>query len=162
MMISLIWAQDKNGLIGTSGKLPWRLPADMAWFKKNTMGKPILMGRKTFDSIGRPLPGRTNIVITSQEIKIEGCTVVHSLNEAIVVAGKMEELMVMGGAQIYKLALPQANRLYITQIHAIFEGDTYFPPFDMAEWNETFCEQHNPDEKNLHPYAFRILERGTT
>jgi len=161
MMISLIWAQDKNGLIGTSGKLPWRLPADMAWFKKNTMGKPILMGRKTFDSIGRPLPGRTNIVITSQKIKIEGCTVVHSLNEAIVAAGKMEELMVMGGAQIYKLALPQANRLYITQIHAIFKGDTYFPPFDMAEWNETFCEQYNPDEKNLHPYVFRILERGT-
>ncbi len=158
MMISLIWAQDKNGLIGAGGKLPWRLPADMTWFKKNTMGKPILMGRKTFDSIGRPLPGRTNIVITSQEIKIEGCMVVHSLDEAIAVAGKMVELMVIGGAQIYKLALPHANRLYITQIHAAFEGDTYFPALDTSEWRKTFHENHEPDEKNIYPYSFRIKE----
>jgi len=160
MMISLIWAQDKNRLIGAGGKLPWQLPADMVWFKKNTMGKSILMGRKTFDSIGRPLPDRNNIVITLQDIEIDDCTAVHSLDEAIAIAGNAKELMVMGGAQIYKLALPRANRLYITQIHAVFEGDTYFPSFDMAEWNERFCERHNPDEKNLYPYTFRILERG--
>ncbi|MDQ6958489.1 MAG: type 3 dihydrofolate reductase, partial [Mariprofundaceae bacterium] len=153
------WAQDKNGLIGAGGKLPWRLPADMAWFKKNTMGKSILMGRKTFDSIGRPLPGRTNIVITSQNIEIDGCTVVHSLDEAIAVAGKAEELMVIGGAQIYKLALLRANRLYITQIHVAFEGDTYFPPFDASQWQETFHESHEPDETNMYPYRFRIMER---
>jgi len=159
VMISLIWAQDENGLIGAGGQLPWRLPADMAWFKENTMGKPILMGRKTFDSIGRPLPGRTNIVITSQQIKIKGCTVVHSLDAAITVAGEAEELMIMGGAQIYKLALPQANRLYITQIHAAFEGDTYFPAFSKSAWQETFHENHESDEKNMCPYSFRILER---
>jgi len=157
--ISLIWAQDKNGLIGRGGQLPWRLPADMVWFKKNTMGKVILMGRKTFDSIGRPLAGRTNIVITSQNIEIDGCDVVHSLNEAIAVADKREELMVMGGAQIYKLALPQANRLYITQIHAAFKGETYFPVLDTSEWRETFHENHEPDEKNIYPYSFRIMER---
>jgi len=159
MMISLIWAQDKNGLIGADGKLPWRLPADMAWFKKNTMGKPIVMGRKTFDSIGRPLPERTNIVITLQNIELDGCTVVHSLNEAIAILDKEEELMVMGGAQIYKLAVPQASRLYITQIHAAFEGDTYFPSLDASKWRETFREDHEPDETNIYPYRFRILER---
>jgi len=159
-LISLIWAQDKNGLIGAGGQLPWRLPADMAWFKKNTMGKPVLMGRKTFDSIGRPLPGRTNIVLTSQDIDITDCTIVHSLEEAIAVADEMKELMVMGGAQIYKLALPQADRLYITQIHAILNGDTYFPAFNKSEWWETFRENHEPDEKNMHPYSFRMLERA--
>jgi dihydrofolate reductase len=131
----------------------------MAWFKKNTMDKPILMGRKTFDSIGHPLPGRTNVVITLQNIEIEGCTVVHSLDAAIAVAGKEEELMVMGGAQIYKLALPLANRLYITQIQATFEGDTYFPVLDASGWRETFHENHEPDETNIYPYRFRIMER---
>ncbi|MDQ6959797.1 MAG: type 3 dihydrofolate reductase [Mariprofundaceae bacterium] len=158
-MISLIWAQDENSLIGDGGQLPWRLPADMAWFRKNTMGKPIFMGRKTFDSIGRPLPGRTNIVLTSQDIKIDGCTVVHSLAEAVTVTDKTEELMVMGGAQIYKLTLPRANRLYITQIHAVFEGDAWFPAFDKSMWRETFHECHKPDARNMYPFSFRILER---
>jgi len=161
MIISLIWGQDANGLIGCAGSLPWHLPADMVWFKKNTTGKPILMGRKTFDSIGRPLPQRTNIVITSQDIEIEGCAVVHSLDETLAVAGKAEELMVMGGAQVYQLALHRAARLYITDIHASFEGDTYFPVFDASEWQEIFCEHHKPDEKNAYPYSFRIMERRT-
>jgi len=159
MTISLIWAQDENGLIGAGGQLPWSLPADMAWFRKNTMGKPILMGRRTFDSIGRPLPGRTNIVITSQDIEINGCTVVHSLAEAIMVTDETEELMVMGGAQVYKLALSQADRLYITRIHAILNGDTYFPEFDESAWREIFHEQHEADTRNIHPYSFHILER---
>ena len=120
------------------------------------------MGRKTFDSIGRPLPGRTNIILTSQDIAITGCTIVHSSEEAIAVADDTKELMVMGGAQIYKLALPRANRLYVTEIHAAFEGDKYFPIFDVSEWQETSREDHNPDEKNRYPYSFRILERAVT
>ncbi len=159
-MISLIWAQDENGLIGSDGHLPWRLPADMGWFKKKTMGKPLLMGRKTFESIGYPLPGRTNVVLTSKDIKIDGCTVVHSLGEAIAVADGAEELMVMGGAQIYKLALPRANRLYITEIHAAFEGDKHFPIFDIHEWRETFHADRDPDGENTYPYSFRVLERA--
>lgn len=158
--ISLIWAQDKKRLIGSGGQLPWHLPADMAWFKKNTMGKSILMGRKTFDSIGHPLPGRNNIVITSQDIEISGCMVVHSLDEAIAMMGKAEELMVIGGAQIYKLALSRASRFYITQIHATIEGDTFFPVFDDSEWKEIFREDRKPDKKNIYPYSFRIVERA--
>lgn len=157
--ISLIWAQDENGLIGNGGQLPWRLPADMAWFKKNTMGKSILMGRKTFDSIGHPLPGRNNIIMTSQDITISGCKVVHSLDEAIAMVSKAEELMVIGGAQIYKLILSRARCLYITQIHALIEGDTFFPVFNSSEWQETFREDHESDEKNIYSYSFRILER---
>ncbi len=159
-LISLIWAQDENGLIGAGGQLPWRLPADMTWFKRNTMGKPILMGRKTFDSIGHPLPGRMNMVLTSQNIDIEGCAVVHSLDEVRTVANATEELMVMGGAQIYKLLLPLTNRLYITEIHTAFEGDKYFPVFNISEWQEIFHEQHNPDKKNKYPYSFHLLERA--
>ncbi len=159
MSLSLIWAQDANGLIGAGGKLPWRLPADMAWFRKNTLGKPVLMGRKTFDSIGRPLPGRNNIVLTMQNVSIDGCLVVHSLGAALEAAGNAAELMVMGGAQIYQLALPQAECLYISRIHAVLLGDTYFPAFDSAEWQEIFCENHPADEKNQYAYSFHILER---
>ncbi len=139
--------------------MPWSLPADMAWFRKNTMDKSILMGRKTFDSIGHPLPGRTNIVITSQDMKIDGCAVAHSLDDALSIAGEAEELMVMGGAQVYKLALSQADQLYITRIHAILNGDTYFPEFDESAWREIFHEQHEADTRNIHPYSFHILER---
>jgi len=163
MNISLIWAQDANGLIGAGAQLPWHLPADMAWFKKNTLGKPVLMGRKTYDSIGRPLPGRQNIILTTQDISIDGCTIVHSLDAAREAAkhasDKTTELMVIGGAQIYQLALPQADRLYITNIHAIFEGDTFFPSFDSTAWREIFCEKHVKDEKNLFSYNFHIFER---
>jgi len=161
MTISLIWAQDVNGLIGYGGRLPWRLPADMAWFKKNTLGKTILMGRKTFDSIGHPLPGRKNMIVTSQNMDIDGCSSVHSLDEIIAAIDETEELMVMGGAQIYKLLLPLANRLYITRIHAIFNGDTFFPEFHKSKWQETFHEDHTPDENNMHAYSFCILERAS-
>jgi len=160
MIISLIWAQDENGLIGAGGRLPWRLPADLAWFKKNTMGKPILMGRKTFNSIGKPLPNRNNIIITHADFEIEGCTVVCSLKEAIAAAGDAEELMVVGGAQVYSLALPQAGRLYITRIHAVFNGDTYFPELNTSEWRQTFREDYEADEINAYPYSFCILERA--
>ena len=159
--LSLIWAMDRNRLIGKENALPWRLPADMAWFKKSTMGKPILMGRKTYESIGRPLPGRTNLILTRQpDLKIEGCRVIHSLEEALAAVPNTEEVMVMGGAEIYALLLDRAERLYITEIDAIFEGDAWLPEFDLHQWSEIHRETHQPDDKNLYPYSFITLERS--
>ena len=159
-LISFIWGQDRNRLIGCNNSLPWRLPADMAWFKKSTMGKPILMGRKTYESIGRPLPGRTNLILSRQtDFLIDGCTVVHSLDDAKSAVPDADEVMVMGGAEIYALLFNQAERLYITEIDAEFEGDAWFPEFNRSQWKETFRESHQPDEKNAYPYAFIILER---
>ena len=159
-MISFIWGQDRNRLIGADNALPWKLPADMAWFKKSTMGKPILMGRKTYESIGRPLPGRTNLILTrQQELQIEGCTVVHNLEAALAAVPEADEIMVMGGAEIYALLLDQAERLYITEIDAEFNGDAWFPEFDHELWQEVSRESHLPDEKNIYPYAFIIMER---
>ncbi len=156
---SLIWAQDKHGLIGNGDALPWHLPADMAWFRKHTLGKNILMGRKTFDSIGRPLPKRKNLVLSQQQdLKLPGCTLVHSLEEALQQYSD-QELMIIGGAQIYKLALTWAQRLFITDIDAVFEGDVYFPDFAADNWQEVSRQDHQADEKNPYPYAFRILER---
>jgi len=159
-MISFIWGQDRNRLIGADNALPWKLPADMAWFKKSTMGKPILMGRKTYESIGRPLPGRTNLILTrQQELQIKGCTVVHNLEAALAAVPDADEIMVMGGAEIYALLLDQAERLYITEIDAEFKGDAWFPEFDRELWQEISRESHLPDEKNIYPYAFIIMER---
>jgi len=159
-LISFIWGQDRNRLIGRDNALPWKLPADMAWFKKSTMGKPVLMGRKTYESIGRPLPGRTNLILTRQaDLQIEGCTVVHSLYGAKNAVPDADEIMVMGGAEIYALLFDQAERLYITEIDAEFEGDAWFPEFDRRCWQEVFHESHQPDDKNIYPYAFSILER---
>lgn len=161
-IISLIWGMDNNRLIGKENGLPWRLPADMAWFKKSTMGKPILMGRKTYESIGRPLPGRTNLILTRQSgMKIEGCTVIHSIDEALAEVADAEEIMVMGGAEIYALLLERADRLYITEIDGSFEGDAWFPEFDLSLWRESGREEHQPDEKNLYAYAFITMERIT-
>ena len=123
------------------------------------MAKPVLMGRKTYESIGKPLPDRQNIIITRQDIVIEGCTVVHSLNEARASASDVKEIMVIGGAEIYARLLAEADRLYITQVHDSFEGDTWFPAFDLSNWQEIHCETHQPDEKNLYAYSFKILQR---
>jgi len=132
----------------------------MVWFKKSTMGKPILMGRKTWESIGRPLPGRTNLILTRQaDLQIEGCTVVHSMDEAKQAVPDADEIMVMGGAEIYALLFDQADRLYITEIDAAFEGDAWFPEFDHRGWQEIFRESHQPDDKNAYPYTFSIRER---
>jgi len=158
--LSLIWAQDERGLIGRDQGLPWHLPADMIWFRRQTIGKPVLMGRKTFESIGRPLPDRTNIVITRRHVAFPGCLVVNSVEDALCLAAGREELMVMGGAQVYAQALALADRLYITLIHARFEGDTYFPDFNYTDWRECFREDHAPDVRNAHAYTFRILERA--
>jgi len=155
MIISIIAAMDENNLIGNAGKLPWYLPADLAHFKAITLGKPIVMGRKTYDSIGKPLPERHNIIITRQkDLKIEGVTVVHSLEDAMRAAGEVEELMIIGGANLYKQALPLTNRLYITLVHTKATGDTYFPEWNPDEWEEASREDHKPDDKNKYPYSF--------
>lgn len=155
MKLSLIAAMDKNRLIGKDNALPWHLPADLMHFKTVTMEKPILMGRKTYDSIGRPLPGRTNIVLTrSDDVQIEGVIVVNSLDEAISAVADVEELMVIGGSSIYELLLPKAQRLYLSFIDGDFEGDTWFPEFDESEWEITETKTQAADEKNAHACQF--------
>jgi len=160
MQISLIAAMDEERLIGSHNSLPWRLPADMQWFRKQTMGKPILMGRNTFASIGKPLPGRQNIVLSrNRKLKLDGCSIIHDLDELEKAAAGAEEVMVVGGGEVYQLALPLADRLYLTTIAASFEGDAWFPEFDETEWSEVFREEHTAGETNAWPYCFRILER---
>ncbi len=160
MRIALIAALDRNGLIGRDNDLPWRLPADLQHFKRMTMGKPILMGRLTWESLGRPLPGRHNIVLTrDQDYQAEGATVVDSTDAALAAAGEAEEAMVIGGAAFYRAMLPHAERLYLTRIDAEFDGDAWFPEFDPAAWRETARETHALDERNAYPYAFVTLER---
>lgn len=160
MQISLIAAMDEEHLIGASNALPWHLPADMQWFRKQTMGKPILMGRKTFASIGKPLPGRLNIVLSrNRQLKLEGCSLIHDLDLLQSVAGHAPEVMVIGGSEIYEQTLPRACRMYLTGIAASFEGDAWFPDFNAAEWTEGFREEHAADALNRWPYCFRILER---
>lgn len=160
MLISLIAAMDEERLIGAHNNLPWRLPADMQWFRTQTMGKPVVMGRNTFASIGRPLHGRQNIVLTrNPKLRLEGCTIIHSLDALKKVVDGAEEVMVIGGAEVYGIALPLADRLYLTTIGASFEGDAWFPDIDEAQWREVFRESHEADDVNPWPYCFRILER---
>lgn len=162
MKISLIVAMDKQRLIGRQNQLPWRLPADLKYFKNVTLGKPVLMGRKTYESLGKPLPGRQNIIITHNTNFIaEGCEIAHSLEAAFDLCKDADEIMVIGGAQLYQAALPYAQRLYITWVHGDFKGDTFFPAWSPDEWNEISRESHDIDDKNLFPYTFVILERLT-
>ena len=159
-LVSLLVAVAQNGVIGRGNRLPWHLPEDLKRFKSLTLGKPILMGRRTFESIGKPLPGRTNLVLTrSREWKRPGAIVVHSLDEAVARAGEADELVVIGGAEIYELALPRAGRLYLTRVHADIEGDTVLPPFDGREWRESAREEHPADERHAHAMSFSVLER---
>lgn len=161
MLISLIVAMDKGGLIGRENALPWRLSADLQHFKKITMGKPLIMGRRTHESIGRPLPGRRNIVITTQPgYQAAGCEVVNSLDEALAVCADSEEVMVMGGASLYREFLPHAQRLYITRVDASLAGDTYFPDWSEAAWSCRDRQTFTADEKNEYNYAFEVFERG--
>jgi dihydrofolate reductase len=155
-LLSLIWAMDEKRLIGNDNKLPWHLPADLAFFKRTTMGKPIIMGRKTFDSIGRPLPGRQNIIITrDRTFTAQGCNIANGIDEALsLVSDEVEEAMLIGGASLYLQTLEQADVLYLTQIHHAFSGDTWFPEIDISQWSEVFRERHEPDEKNQFPYSF--------
>ncbi len=160
MIISIIVAMDKKGVIGLDGDLPWHLSSDLKHFKAITMGKPLIMGRKTHESIGRPLPGRKNIVLThANEFEAEGCMVVHSLEDAFEIAGDVGEVMIMGGAGIYAEALSHANRIYLTEVHADVNGDVYFPGFDMGDWVEVEREDHSADEKNEFDFSFVVLEK---
>lgn len=159
-MISIIVAVAKNGVIGDKNSLLWHLREDMIHFRTTTSGHPVVMGRKTYDSIGRPLPKRTNVVITRDtNLAIEGCTVVHSLDEAVAMFDKSEEVFIIGGAQIYKQALPIADRIYLTVIDKEYEGDTSFPEIDYSAWNEISREEHSSGEEFEHPFAFITLER---
>jgi dihydrofolate reductase len=156
----LVVAANDAGVIGRDGALPWHLPADLKRFKAITLGKPILMGRRTYESIGRPLPGRTNLVLTrSADWRAEGVLVVHSLEEARAKAADAPELMVIGGAELYRIALPHADRIELTRVHADVSGDTFLPAFDPGEWRETASERHAPDERNALPMTFVTLER---
>lgn len=158
--ISLIVAMDQNGLIGRDNDLPWRLSADLQYFKQITMGKPIIMGRKTHESIGRALPGRQNIVISRDSAFIaEDCTVVSSIPDALLAAGNVEEVMFMGGASLYEQVLPRIERLYLTQVHTKLEGDTWFPEWDKKEWQQVSRIDYLADEKNEFDYSFIVLER---
>jgi len=160
MRLSIIVAMDDNQLIGKDNALPWHLPADLGYFKKTTTGKTVLMGRKTYESIGRPLPNRRNVVVSrNNNFSAEGCEVVDSIDAALELAKDDDEVMVMGGASFYEQMLPAAQRLYITRIDGEYEGDAHFPEFDQNEFVETFRESHDPDEKNPHTYHFTILER---
>ena len=161
--LSLVVAMADNGAIGQHGKIPWNIPADLRHFKAVTMGKPCIMGRKTWDSLPKkPLPGRTNIVITRDAAAgAEGAAFVHSLAEAIACAQSQspEEIAVIGGADVYRMALPQAGRIYLTEVHARFDGDVFMPPFNALDWKETFREDHAASETGGLAYAFVTLER---
>jgi dihydrofolate reductase len=160
MKISIVVAMDTNGVIGRDNGLPWHLPADLRHFKETTMGKPILMGRKTYESIGRPLPGRTNIVITRDTgYRAEGCVVVHSIDAALEVAAEQDEMMVIGGADFYRQVMPQTDTIYLTRIHESFDGDTFFPELNAADWQEVERSDHAADDKNPHDYSFIRLDR---
>ena len=166
MRVSLIVAVARNGVIGRAGGLPWQISADLKRFKQLTLGKPVVMGRKTFDSIGRPLPGRTNIVITRDPTYAPaGVVVTHSFEDALAQARDAaralgtDEIAVIGGADIFRLALPLADRLHLTEVHAEVTGDTWFPPFDRAEWRDVSREDRDPDTPAGPAYSFVVLDR---
>jgi dihydrofolate reductase len=156
-LVSLVVATDERGAIGRAGGLPWHLPDDLRRFKALTLGKPVLMGRKTWDSIGRPLPGRHNIVITRQAgLALPGTTVVASLEEALAAAGDVPEVCVIGGAEVFRQALPQVDVVHLTRVHATVAADTYLPPLEATAWEEVAREVHAADER--HAYAFSFIE----
>jgi dihydrofolate reductase len=161
MPLSLIVAMTRDGIIGRGGTLPWRLSADLQRFKALTMGHAILMGRKTFDSLGRVLPGRTSIVISRQaSLPLpEGVLAASNLDAAISQAGADDSPFIIGGAEIYALALPRVERMHVTWVEANIEGDTYFPAWNSAEWRLTSAEPHLADAKNQHDYTFATYER---
>lgn len=159
MSISFIFAMDRNRAIGVNNKLPWHLPGDLKFFKNVTMGHPILMGRKTYESIGKPLPGRRNVILTQNAAyQAEGCEVILSVDEAIS-AFQEQELFVIGGAEIFQLFASHVNRMYITYIEDEFEADTYMSDLDLSTWTLVSSEQGERNEKNPYEYYFRIYQR---
>ena len=157
MIISLIVAMAENRVIGNNNQLPWHFPADLKYFKSVTLGKPVIMGRKTFLSIGKPLPGRHNIVLSQDlSFKREGITVVNSIDAALNAAGDVNEVMIIGGSQIFQQCLAFANKIYLTVIHHAFEGDAYFPELDHARWHLAKQEDHVADVNNPYAYSFYV------
>lgn len=166
--LAVIVAVADNGVIGRNNALPWRIPADLQYFKRTTLGKPVIMGRKTFESIGRPLPGRANIVITRDAgYAADGVRVVGSLQDALALAGDIalidgvDETVVIGGAEIYRLAVPVADRLYVTEVHAEVEGDALMPAVDWTQWREVSRERCAAEDPNPYDYSFVVYERVT-
>jgi len=167
MKISLVWAMAQNRVIGRNNNLPWHLPEDLKYFKRITLGKPVIMGRKTFESIGKPLPGRTNIVVTrNADFSAEGVKTVNSLSaakalcESIGEIDGISEAMVIGGAEIYTQAMPVADRLYLTEVHANVDGDTFFPEFDRSLWKEVAREDFDASGPNPYAYSFIVLDKS--
>lgn len=162
-LISLIVAMAQNGVIGRDNALPWRLPEDLKRFKAFTLGKPILMGRKTFEAIGRPLPGRANLVLTrDRDWRSQGVIPVRSVEVALLQTRTCDELVAIGGAEIYRLLLPLARRIYLTHVHADISGDAYFPAFDPGQWEDVECRSVPADERHAYPLTFVTLERRYT
>jgi dihydrofolate reductase len=159
-LVSLVVAMTRDGVIGRDNGMPWHLPDDLKHFKAVTMGKPMLMGRKTFDSIGKPLPGRTSLVLTRDpQWRAAGVTVVRSLDDTFKAIAGAPELCVVGGAEIFRLTLPLAHRMHLTRIHANIPGDTRFPSFDESEWRESERTEHPMDARHEHSMTFSTLER---
>jgi dihydrofolate reductase len=165
--LALVVARARNGVIGRDGQLPWRLKSDMAWFKANTLGKPVIMGRKTWESLPkRPLPGRTNIVLSrDQSFETIGALVCETFSEAVQIAREqaaedgVDEVCVIGGSTLFEAALPKAKRLYLTEVEADVAGDVTFPVFDESAWTEVSRESHPAGEQDEYPFTFRVLER---
>ncbi len=158
--LTLIAALARNGVIGRDNQLPWHLPADLRFFKQTTMGKPLLMGRRTWEAIGRPLPGRRMIVLSRDPgCHAPGCVVAHSLEEALAIAGAVPEIMVIGGAMLYRQTLPLAGRLYLTRVDADAPGDAWFPDWNERDWRLIWEEAHPADGDHAWPYRFQRWER---
>lgn len=158
--IAFVVAHDRRGVIGKDGKLPWRLPDDMRHVRELTVGKPLIMGRRTFESIGRPLPDRTNIVMTSDpSFRCDGCLVARSSQEALALAGPAPEVIIFGGAGVFADFLPRADLIYLTEVEADVGGDTYFPRLDPKDWREVERRAHPADARHPYPFAYVTLER---
>jgi dihydrofolate reductase len=159
-VITLIAARARNGVIGRNNQMPWKIAGEQAYFKRMTMGSPIVMGRKTWESLGRPLPGRRNIVVTrNPAYTATGADVVGSLDDALRLVGDAEQIFVIGGAQLYAAAMPRANRILLTEIDADFDGDTFMPALDRKKWRETSREVHPPTTERPFSYSFVVYER---
>jgi len=159
MTVTIVVAISENHVIGKDNQLLWYMPNDLKHFKDITTGHTVIMGRKTYDSVGKPLPRRRNIIITRKPITIEGCEVVNSIEAALALCADEPEIFIVGGAEIYKQSIKLTDRIYLTIIHKKFDGDSFFPEIDMQEWKEVSREDHQADDRNPIPYSFITLER---
>jgi dihydrofolate reductase len=160
MQVTIVVAASTNNVIGRQGKLPWRLPEDLRRFRQLTMGKPIVMGRRTYDSIGRPLPGRRNIVISRRRgLRIDGCTVAQSPDEALSLADGADEVMIVGGERVYEGFLPQTDRIHMTRVHASIEGDAFFPELRPGDWQVVSSEEYPATGERRLAFTFETLSR---